>query len=76
MKTKVFTQLIAIIIVLYGCFYGVGLGLSFMNMPDDLMVLAGILFTASIVFITVILIPLVLNFEFEQIKNFFKNKTK
>jgi hypothetical protein len=72
-RVKIFTQLIALIILLSGCFYGVNLGLSFINMPDDLMVLAGILFIATIVFVTTMLIPLVFNFE---IKNFFKNKTK
>lgn len=73
MKLKIFTQLIAIIIVLSGCTYGVNLGLSFMNMPDNLMVLAGVLFTSTVVFITTVLIPLIINFN---IKDFFKNKTK
>ena len=76
MKTKIFTQLIAMIILLTGCFSGVSLGLSFMNMPDDLMVIAGIIFIVTIMFITIVLIPMIFDFEFERVKNFFKTKNK
>ena len=76
MKMKILFQLIAMIILLSFSISGISLGLSFMNMPDDLMVISGIIFIVTIMFFTIAIIPMIFDLTIERIKNFFKTKNK
>lgn len=73
---KILFQLIAMIILLSFSISGISLGLSFMNMPDDLMVISGIIFIVTIMFFTIAIIPMIFDLTIERIKNFFKTKNK